>query len=722
MRSRGRLLAWATGASLVVALAVAAWNAGLIGDRVPGPRDGGLSISTAATHYFVDSERSAASRRAAPLDGEASVRRAELLGQLAASAPVVELLARRVGVASEQVGALARVTASVPTSMLEPDSERRAVDLANSQRPYRIEVQARQAAPVLDVYAQAPTTAAAAALAEGLGPALDEHLRAIAKRRGAARARPATLRQLGPARAGIANADAIPGVFAVTFVVAFALCLIALLLVAELLRRRPAEPVVRALARPGDGRAGNDWPHTGRLLPWSFALFVALIWLVPFTQVQLDVPAPIDITLDRIVLPLVIVAWLIALLAGRDFAPRLRLTWTHVALAGFVICAFLGVALSAGHLNQSGELDLALKKLPLLTSYVLLFVVAASGVRPSEVPAFLSYTLGLAVVCAVGLIWEYRFRTNLFHDLVGLLPRPFEVEPYNDALDHLGRRVVRGPAEVGLEAVTMLALALPVALTRFVDSRGWQRRLLYGLAAGLLLAAMLATYRKSALLAPLAVFATLLALRPREVLRLAPLAIGLLALARILSPGAIGSTVNQFLRPDRVDVPTVSDRVADYDAVRPDLWTHFAFGRGFGSYDHETYRILDSEILHRLVEMGVLGLAAFLLIPIAVILAARRALADGDPSRASIALVGACAGACFLVVATLYDVLSFAHGVYAFLYIAGLVAVAQTAATPKVAVPAAPAPVPYDHGLASGLWNAGDVPPPRDRERAPVTS
>ncbi len=707
-----------------MALAVAAWNTGLTGSLGPSPRAGDLPISTAATHYLVEVERSAVSRRAKPLDPGASVRRAELLGRLAASAPVAELLARRIGIAPEQVGSLARVTASVPSSMLEPDSERRSTELERSQRPYRVEIQARQTAPVLDVYSQAPTTAAAVRLAETVGPALDEYLDRVARERGAARAQPAALRQLGPARAGVANSNAVPGVFAVTFVVAFALTLLALLGAAELARRTRRGP----LAERSDAPADDDWPHTARLLPWAFAGFVALIWLVPFTDVQLDVPAPIDITLDRILLPVVILAWLVALLTGGRSAPRLRVTPTHVALAGFVVCAFLGVALSAGHLNQAGELDLALKKLPLLISYVLLFAIAASGVRPSEVPAFLSYTLGLAVVCAVGLIWEYRYRTNLFHDLVGLLPGRFEVEPYNDALDHLGRRVVRGPAEVGLEAVTMLALALPIALTRFVDTRGWRRRLLYGLAAGLLLAAMLATYRKSALLAPLAVFVTLIALRPREVLRLAPLGIGLFALARILSPGAIGSTLSQFLRPDRADVPTVSDRVADYDAVRPDLWTHFAFGRGFGSYDHETYRILDSEILHRLVEMGVLGLVAFLAIPVTVIWAARRALADGDPARASIALVGACAGACFLVVATLYDVLSFAHGVYAFLYIAGLVAVAQTAApAPKAPTPATPpprpAPEPFDHALPSGLWAFGEAPTPTPgHERSPVAS
>ncbi len=53
---------------------------------------------------------------------------------------------------------------------------------------------------------------------------------------------------------------------------------------------------------------------------------------------------------------------------------------------------------------------LALKKLPLLVSYISVFVIVASSVRRTEVPAFLTYTLILAVLCGVGIIDEYRFR------------------------------------------------------------------------------------------------------------------------------------------------------------------------------------------------------------------------------------------------------------------------------------------------------------------------
>ena len=64
---------------------------------------------------------------------------------------------------------------------------------------------------------------------------------------------------------------------------------------------------------------------------------------------------------------------------------------------------------------------------------------------------------------------------------------------------------------------------MPIALVGIIGSPTRRRRILYGLAIVVLLAAMFATQRKSALLAPVAVIATLAYFRRRELLSLAPL-------------------------------------------------------------------------------------------------------------------------------------------------------------------------------------------------------
>jgi hypothetical protein len=201
-------------------------------------------------------------------------------------------------------------------------------------------------------------------------------------------------------------------------------------------------------------------------------------------------------------------------------------------------------------------------------------------------------------------------------------------------------------------------------------------RILYLVAACIIMAAVIATYRKSGLIAPVVVGATIIYFRREHVFKLIPLVVVGLIAVHILSPGALGSTAEQ-LEPDRLGVNTVSDRAADYDALRPDVWSALPLGRGFGSYEYTRFRILDNDLLHRLVETGVLGLAAYLLLILSVILAARRLIRARGPGSDA-ALIGASAATGFLTVTVLFDVLSFPHATYIFLFTAAIVACVLT--------------------------------------------
>ena len=596
--------------------------------------------------------------------------------------------------------------------MAEPDSERRASEIQGSRSRYRLEVQGRPyppvvgaPTPVFDVYTQAPSAGQAECLANAVVVGLRGYLLTLAAE-GGDEANQIRLHQIGAARGVVVNQRAPLEIAGLTLLCVFALSCALLLGLVHLRDRRSAantaagtEPLPPSNGAPhGERRSSgwlnlprsrlgarrprtpvdDHWPRTRRALPWTLAGFIALIWLVPFNSLALNVSLPIDLSLDRIMLPIVAISWALALIAHSTVAPRLRLTWIHAALGVFLIIALLSVVLDARYLNETLELDLSLKKLPLLLSFVSLFVITASAVRREEVPAFLSYTLLLAVVCALGMIYEYRSEQNLFWNLSDSVFRgPFtlggQLAPA-DAVDSIGRRIVRGPGEAPLEAVAMLTLALPIALVRLIDAGSWRTRIMYALAACLLVAAVFATYRKSALVAPAAMVLTLVYFRRSALLKLAPLGLVVLVIAMVLSPGALSSIANQFTRSDREAVGTVSDRTSDYDAIRPDVWSHMAMGRGYGSYNHESYRILDSEILLRTIETGVLGLAAFLLIPLVVLASARRLIASRDPTAASVGLVGAAIAVTFFVCALMFDTLSFPHVPYVFLYMTGLVA------------------------------------------------
>lgn len=656
-----------------------------------------VTVAAATAHALVDGRQSLiGAPTASRFDYDGFTRMAALYGNLVASPPVSDRIARRMGIEPGRLGTRSRLTLPVQWAMRDPDLEQRANQLVSADRPYKLELQADPSRPVLTVIAQAPSLPEATKLADTSLAELRAYLREQPPGEGRD-AHAVVVTPLGPARGGVINGKVVPQMVALMLLVGFGLTLGLLLAGREIRRgwraaRAPAavtagEPADDAAPARGDrlpawladgaaGEPGGAWPHTTRVMPWLVAGIIAMLWIVPFNAIQLSVSLPFDAKLDRLVLPILFGVWLLSLATGGPASPRLRFTLVHAGLAIFVAAASLSIATNVFSLNQTLEFDIAFKKLTLLLSYAMLFVIVASTVRRPEVPAFLRFSLGLAVLTALGVIWEYRFHYNVFYDLPHkLLPGIFTVAQASvDVRDDIGRVMTFGPTDHPLEITGMLTMALPIALVGILGTRERRHQVLYGIAACVLLAAAISTYRKSALLGPVSVVLVIAYFRRRELLRLAPLGLVSLVAIHVLSPGAFGSIVFQ-LHPDKLGVATVSDRAADYDAVRPDVWANLLFGRGYGSYDHLSYRILDSDMLSRLVDVGIVGLLAALFLPLSILLASRRMINARDPQWSGPMLAVGAAAVAFLVVGFLFDVTSFPHVPYILLTLAALAAV-----------------------------------------------
>ena len=639
---------------------------------------GNLVVAGATTHVMVDyPDASILDRSALPQDLRTLQNRAELYGRLMTTAPVLDAIGKRAGLPPAEISGVTDITVSVPIQFSQAGSEQHANDLQASRAPYRLEMQADPYEPILTIYSEAPSLDAARRLANASILGLQDYLHQLAAQQKFPQQELPQLRQLGAARGGITNSSARIVIGGLTFITAFALTFFGMFALSRRLWRPADEELPgRAPRSRLTGRAAADWPRTTRVLPWSIAALIAMIWLTPFDRIQLSIHTPVNITLDRIVLPIVFAIWLIAFTAGPGAAPRVRITRVHVAMAAYLACAFLSVVLDAGYLNHAGELTLALKKLPLLVSYLSIFVIVASSVRRREVPAFMTYSFALAVIVGVEVIYEYHTHQDLFVSLAAkVFTGPFEIVNDNTTasiFDSQGRAWVEGPAAYGVELVTMLSIVLPIGVLGILKSKTRMGRILYGLAVGVLLYAMVATDRKTAFLAPVAVFLTLAYFRRRELLSMVPLGLVMAVVIAVASPGALEHVIAQFTAPNATHVATVDSRTANYDAIRPDLWSHLLFGRGYGTYAPPTDRIIDSDILLPLVETGVLGLVTFLLIPVAVILVTRKAASRRDPRSSPAALVGVSAAVCFLSVVPLYSAMSLPHAPDVFLYIVGL--------------------------------------------------
>ena len=61
---------------------------------------------------------------------------------------------------------------------------------------------------------------------------------------------------------------------------------------------------------PSHASRAADWPHTTRLLPWALVGFLAMLWFIPFDSIYLPLGLPVDATLDRPLLVLLVGLWL----------------------------------------------------------------------------------------------------------------------------------------------------------------------------------------------------------------------------------------------------------------------------------------------------------------------------------------------------------------------------------------------------------------------------
>jgi O-antigen ligase len=324
------------------------------------------------------------------------------------------------------------------------------------------------------------------------------------------------------------------------------------------------------------------------------------------------------------------------------------------------------------------EMDLALRKLALLFSYALLFVIVASSIKASEVRNFTVFMVILAAITALGSIIEYRTDYNAFYNWIShLLP----VTPAAElgAVDSIGRKSVVGPTIHPLAVAMMMSLALPFAVVGFLTNSERRTKILYALAIGLMIGAALATQRKTSVVAPAVGMLVLLAYSPRRILKLLPIGLVLGVAINVAAPGAVAGVTEQLKPKNLFGVLSTKDRQSDYGAIKPDVIQHPLLGRGYESYDQKKYRILDNQYLTLIVGSGVIGVLAYLSVFASILALAHRTIRSRDPERAPPAMAAAAAIASLVVGSMLLDTLALPQLPYLICFIGGLVVVSSQA-------------------------------------------
>jgi hypothetical protein len=431
----------------------------------------------------------------------------------------------------------------------------------------------------------------------------------------------------------------------------------------------------------------NNWPHTTRPLPWLLAGFLVMIFLVPFDSIAFKIHLPANATFDLVFLVGMIGVFVggRAIQSRRGRPPRRRLTPVEIAVLIFGAVALLSIVLNIDRIYQQNQVGFVEKAFSQLIAYGVFFFVVVATVRAAEMPAFSRLILALTCLSALGTFYESRTGYNVFYSWSATLLHPLAVVAKSPTIIHPlhgGNKNVVGPTQHGLALASMLTIGLPFAVLPLLEARRMAERFRYLIIIGLIMAADLTTYRKTATYAPIAAFIVLAAYK-RQLLRRAPLAlIVLIPVIHFVSPGALGG-ITKIIPTSSAGGDYTDGRAGDYAAVAPDILNNVVIGRGYGTLDvsnWRTYRILDNQYLDTVFVVGVVGLAAYLAIVFTALMTAHGVIKRGGV-RAPPALAAAAGCAAFGLVSATYDAAGFPQAVYSFLFAAGLVAVAASKRT-----------------------------------------
>ena len=446
---------------------------------------------------------------------------------------------------------------------------------------------------------------------------------------------------------------------------------------------------MEAGALPLDRSEAEDaWPSTRRPLPWLFAGFLAMVFLVPFEAVHPKVSLPFSSDLDRFFVALIVATWAIGGLIGRrESVLRLRSRGWAAGMIAFAFVAVASIAVNVGRITNLDEWEAAQKKLAVLAGLIAVFTIVTLTLRVAELRRFSVLIVVLATITATGTIYEQKTGYNIFYETATTVASPLatvDPAPTDVSADPRvpGRPLIVGPTRHGLSVASILGMALPFAVVLAAVAPTIFRRVLWGLSACLILAGALVTQRKSGVVVPAAALLTLFVLRPRQLLRLAPFGIVALALGLALSGGNI-SSVRELGNAQKQD--STQGRTADYPAIVPDLLSNPLLGRGYGTLNSarsDTYRIFDNEYLGQVYQGGVLGLLAFLALIVTPLLVVRKLLRSDNPMRGPPALAAAAGCLAFGMATALYDILSFGQAPYLFLFMAAICTCAASVEVP----------------------------------------
>ncbi|MEX5631243.1 O-antigen ligase family protein [Parafrankia sp. FMc2] len=409
---------------------------------------------------------------------------------------------------------------------------------------------------------------------------------------------------------------------------------------------------------PGAGLAPPGW--AGRLAGLdAVSLLTVFVFLLLGLSAQLVIGSLGSAATPANLLGLIgLLIWL-----GGRLHPALGLEQapnpTRTAGLMFVVVVLVSYTAANVRVTSASEIRAADRGLIATMCWLGIMLIACDGIPSLDRMETLLRRLAIGG-SLLGLLGLVQFYTG-FNPLAAIRPPGLQAIADFDELSTRSTFVrIKATASHPIEAGVVFAAILPFAFHfALLPTASRLRRRLRWAGVIMLLAALPMTLSRSGLLAAAVTVIVLFTGWPSRVRVRALIIMPIfLVLMRLAVPGLLGTVRSMF--SDVANDPSTSGRTSDYATVGYYLDQAPLFGRGFRTFLPDIYRTLDNQFLGGLVEIGVVGLVALILlfvIPlVCVVLALRRA-----PDQRSRDLIRALAASVFAVMLSYvtFDAMSF---------------------------------------------------------------
>lgn len=387
--------------------------------------------------------------------------------------------------------------------------------------------------------------------------------------------------------------------------------------------------------------------------------------VILFVILQLIIPArlvisklPLSLSPANVIALLIGLCWLCTQFTNTLGAAKGRsVVRTMLFLYICSVLATYGVA-TYGYLPPD-EVNFADHALVLAVASVGLALGICDGVRGHD-----RLDLVLKTVAAIGgVVAVIGFLQFLFGlDLTEYLRLPGLRSTAEDGFifERAALRRVAGTTAHPIEFGVMCAMLLPLAVHLATKAQGRaQPSRRWWLCSGLIATGLMFAISRSAIVCMTGVAVVLLlGWSAQRRMRALLAAFGFLALIKVVTPGLLGTIYGLFANMGTDD--SVQGRTNDYGNVFKEIAKHLWLGRGLGTWSATKYQVFDNQYLLSLVEVGVLGMVAFIGIFVAGLYAALRArFISSNPYDRDLALTLAAMLVVPLIACATFDFASF---------------------------------------------------------------